>query len=1300
VGGNIIVQYGLQAAPTSFRHIVARFVEGYLGTDENPVPFGGRDAEILRLNQWLESEHAPRNLLVTAPAGRGKTALLVRWIGQLGPEWPVAFVPISIRADTNRPVVFYQALASRLAHLLDRPISSMPIGDPVTFYRENVIELFDQFSKSGKRCLVVVDGLDEASGWTVDATVLPTIPAAGIKVVVSARLLAGDADDRDWKSRLGWLDASRHVTSLSVQPLDRDGVADVLAKLAFPLDRLGKNVDIVDQLHRLTEGGDPLLLTLYVQDLLAKGDEAVSVTPEDLLRFKPGYGYYFDRWFEQLERSWDDEGARIDTDLVDAVMVVLACAKGPLSLRTLGELLERIHPGQRIVSEKTLKPVRRFVIGDGTRTGYVLSHPKLADYLTNERFASGPIIDRARREFVEWGQHVVRALDTGAMKPKDVPAYALLHHAHHLEELDPSDAAELYADLLEEGWLRAWQFYDGGYEGFSRDVTLALQAMRRVAHGDPAKLRAPRIGLGSQLRCVLILSSIRSAGMETPGELLAEFLAEGLISPRQALYLVSLKSEDKRGDALRAIAERLTDDLLPEALAIAYAIAEASQRAAALIAIGRRCGPPEFGRILETVLRLARGSEPPQRASILSLAASAPPSEASREGLFMEALASVAEIPAPHARNSALLEVRDAIREVFQEVPAILESRLGEITRDILQAFDEPTSRPMRSFTQSGEPAQSGESFFHDYGATTPFRDDLGSDAAVSMLLGAIGDPEVSHWRIREAFQIFFAGGSHVSPTTSDEKEKQVSVLLEAILAQDDLSRQADLLRALAPHLTSGFSWRIVEHVMNVESLSSYDRTMILSALAPTLDAEQIAAGIELAKELQSKYERSDACAVLLAQLPDTQLGDQLLTLLDDPDRFSLDMVVRRVGSRLGEDLLKRLVSASGFLEFEFEKRDLLLALVPILPEGLLANAVHIAGEMQDQEMRGSILVELLRRVRASGVEGKLSGLQETAFLINDHHASVLALAALYGELPDPDRAWIANSVLKNGGWSSTTAQLDDLLFGAVALAVIASSCTTPESRTAILSALSEIQLRERDETAWFAQMLLVTRLPTNEAAEALATLLQQEASGKTDVRFLSAAFAPSAELAAQALASDLQEPDNTMLIMRALASALAASSDNQVTVNRLQFAMEQLRDTKDLDEEMIPVIAILVAAVATPLAMILPEESGRTWFAQVQTQLKLDTELQQLLRLSSPWIAGSDLIRELDNILDLAAKATRSIILLMLCISGGSLSELLRSNPRFASRPRRDSPLRRIGGEATVVETAHAIKDVTSWWP
>jgi hypothetical protein len=118
-GRDINIPYGLTGTPASFRGRVRRFLSYYLGQENRPVPFGGRETQLEQLDAWLSDPEAPPNLLIVAPAGRGKSALLVRWLQRIdAAAWPVAFVPISIRFETNRPDIFYQALAARLADVL------------------------------------------------------------------------------------------------------------------------------------------------------------------------------------------------------------------------------------------------------------------------------------------------------------------------------------------------------------------------------------------------------------------------------------------------------------------------------------------------------------------------------------------------------------------------------------------------------------------------------------------------------------------------------------------------------------------------------------------------------------------------------------------------------------------------------------------------------------------------------------------------------------------------------------------------------------------------------------------------------------------------------------------------------------------------------------------------------------------------------------------------------------------------------------------------------------------------------
>ena len=73
---------------------VRRFVEAYVGSPESMVPFGGRGAELRQLDTWLDDPDGSPYCLLVAPAGRGKSALLVRWSND-------------VAARDDRAVVFF-----------------------------------------------------------------------------------------------------------------------------------------------------------------------------------------------------------------------------------------------------------------------------------------------------------------------------------------------------------------------------------------------------------------------------------------------------------------------------------------------------------------------------------------------------------------------------------------------------------------------------------------------------------------------------------------------------------------------------------------------------------------------------------------------------------------------------------------------------------------------------------------------------------------------------------------------------------------------------------------------------------------------------------------------------------------------------------------------------------------------------------------------------------------------------------------------------------------------------------------
>lgn len=141
------------------------FLNEYLGTPGKPVPFGGRQAQVEELHGWLNDVAAPPYYLMTAEAGRGKSALVCRWMEEVRrqqPEVEVIFIPISIRFETAAQDTVFAALAARLAKFYDEPLKPAALSGAQW---QGVCESYlDRTPPDGKQVLIILDGLDEATG--------------------------------------------------------------------------------------------------------------------------------------------------------------------------------------------------------------------------------------------------------------------------------------------------------------------------------------------------------------------------------------------------------------------------------------------------------------------------------------------------------------------------------------------------------------------------------------------------------------------------------------------------------------------------------------------------------------------------------------------------------------------------------------------------------------------------------------------------------------------------------------------------------------------------------------------------------------------------------------------------------------------------------------------------------------------------------------------------------------------------------------------------------------------------------
>ncbi len=428
--------------------------------------------------------------------------------------------------------------------------------------------------------VVVVDGLDEAADWTPGADMFPYRPGERVRVVVSARLTATHPAPEDWLRTLNWERPGRAHT-MELTGLSREGVADVLIQMGFPLDELGRNVDIVAELYRLTEG-DPLLVRLYVDDLWARGEEAARLRPEDLWDIEPGYKGYFKRWWEDQRKLWGKE-APLKERAVREVLNLLACAQGPLTQEDLLALADEKADLDPWTLEEALRPIERFVVGNREQ-GYILAHPKLGEYFRDEVLGTRAV-RRIEGRFITWGLKVLSQLEAGDLPVEEVPQYPLHHLSVHLVQANRwGDLARL---VESPAWYRASTYLDPSGHLFAADVKRGLD------WGDDQVLKYDNLQtLPHAVAWSLLYATVRTRATHVPVEALEAMVLLGE-TDRTLRYVTLITEPQKQANAYRRIAEHLIERaqkerarwVLHKALVAAQNIGDEWSRANVLVAV-------------------------------------------------------------------------------------------------------------------------------------------------------------------------------------------------------------------------------------------------------------------------------------------------------------------------------------------------------------------------------------------------------------------------------------------------------------------------------------------------------------------------------------------------------------------------------------------------------------------------------------------------------------------------------------------------------------------------------------------
>jgi NACHT domain len=321
------------------RQRIEAFVAYYAGTPAEPMPFVGRTEWLQQLDQWL-AQNQSRFLLLSGSAGRGKSALLLHWLARLISQQPtltLLFLPISIRFETSNELeglrLLHAALCDYFADLVFSPNDKPDIND----YRDRLFDGWERIANQPKqRYLLVIDGIDESANQWLLKEVLPRDLPSNWHLLLSTRHPPEETDGTTWLSDLG-------ITGeqLELPPLTQSAIAEAIIQLGRPLDKLAEQQAFVEQLYRLTDQGDPLLLTLWIGQIWQNRETASDLTADKLQQLKPSFAGFYKIWLAEQQKIWKEQSIAIHPSNFNRLMQVLASAYGPLLLENeLVDLLQ------------------------------------------------------------------------------------------------------------------------------------------------------------------------------------------------------------------------------------------------------------------------------------------------------------------------------------------------------------------------------------------------------------------------------------------------------------------------------------------------------------------------------------------------------------------------------------------------------------------------------------------------------------------------------------------------------------------------------------------------------------------------------------------------------------------------------------------------------------------------------------------------------------------------------------------------------------------------------------------------
>ena len=391
--------------------------------------FIGRESDLQKLDDFLANN--PRGLLVVAaPAGYGKSALMAAWVehrAQIGDRVVRHFISNLYDKTTQA--------ADILGHLLAQLRDTGELLESADALGQALHQEISECMPDERKLIIVVDGLDEA--LTVVPAFVETDLPQGVFVVVSCR-----AEEKVWPSPLRpWQERINRGLPWDRYDVGQMGPEEVESWLVEELEAplVGELHGLAERLLRTSEG-IPLFLQYLIADLAQRIRKQQGLPQESWSEVSDQLPESFTKYVHQQFDQLSYGGDAVWSQAYRSLLATLCRTFGPIRQTELERVLVPCpnlaaldHRIRRWLSVRTNGSERQFA--------FALAHPRLVQPL-GDYF--GEQADQAEERLVEWANQAWHPKETIGRRPGS--DYALDWLPSHLMRLNEKQAEQLLRD--------------------------------------------------------------------------------------------------------------------------------------------------------------------------------------------------------------------------------------------------------------------------------------------------------------------------------------------------------------------------------------------------------------------------------------------------------------------------------------------------------------------------------------------------------------------------------------------------------------------------------------------------------------------------------------------------------------------------------------------------------------------------------------------------------------------------------------------------------------------------------------